>query len=139
MPKAKATTDEKEILKRIKELHQKEDARKEAAKKTLKIIGEKLFLDLVNTVEAHYNGEGDSGDIEELVFKDVDDKELDYEINDEIENELINALFYFLPGGWEINEGSYGVVYFDVRNKELKISHEERVMDTNHQEYKYPL
>lgn len=136
---AKLKLKEQELLQKLQSLPHEEKNKKETKKEALNLIAEELFLDMVNTVEAHYNGEGDSGDFEELIFKDINDKEIKHKINDKLKDELLNALFYFLPGGWEINEGSYGVIYFDVRHKELKIAHEERIMETNYQEYKYTL
>lgn len=133
------TTRKTEFDQELQKILKSEKDRLMQVKKTLNLICEKLFFDLVATVEAAYNGEGDSGDIDELIFKSVDGKVMKYAIDTKVREELIDALFYFMPGGWEINEGSYGVLHLDVRNKSLKIAHEERVMETHHREYQHDL
>jgi hypothetical protein len=46
-------------------------------------------------------------------------------------DEFEDTLFDLLPGGWEINEGSYGEVEIDVLKSKVKHEHNERVVETN--------
>jgi hypothetical protein len=39
--------------------------------------------------------------------------------------------------GWEINEGSYGTFYFDVKNRKVRLDFNERVMETNLTQYDF--
>jgi hypothetical protein len=41
------------------------------------------------------------------------------------------TLFELLPGGWEINEGSYGDIEIDVAKSKVKLVHNERIVETN--------
>jgi len=44
---------------------------------------------------------------------------------------LYELLFELLPGGWEINEGSYGDIEIDVLKSKVKLVHNERIVETN--------
>ena len=64
----------------------------------------------VRTVTARFNGCGDSGQ-----FEDMTTEPDGVELSDALRDELENFLFEQLPGGWEINEGSFGTFTVDVR------------------------
>lgn len=42
---------------------------------------------------------------------------------------LIDNAFDLLPGGWEINDGSYGTITVDVASERIDIEHNERYTD----------
>ena len=46
-------------------------------------------------------------------------------------DEFYEHLFNLLPGGWEINEGSYGEILVDVRKQQVEHVHNERITDVN--------
>lgn len=46
-------------------------------------------------------------------------------------DEFYELLFELLPGGWEINEGSYGDIEIDVTKSRIKLVHNERIVETN--------
>ena len=49
--------------------------------------------------------------------------------------EIIDEILcQFLPGGWEINDGSYGTVQIDVKKKTVSIEHNERYTEVNSSE-----
>jgi hypothetical protein len=52
-------------------------------------------------------------------------------------DEFEDAVFQLLPGGWEINDGSYGVVTVDVASGKITVDHNERVVDINSSTHTY--
>ena len=52
-------------------------------------------------------------------------------ITPEMLDEFYDLLFRLLPGGWEINEGSYGDIEIDVAKSKIKLVHNERIVETN--------
>src|SRR5439155_25996331 len=63
----------------------------------------------VRRVAAHFDGYGDSGQIESF---QVDPEGV--ALGDDLERELEGFLLEQLPGGWEINEGGHGEFTVDV-------------------------
>jgi hypothetical protein len=45
--------------------------------------------------------------------------------------EFSETLWDLLPGGWEINEGSFGEIEIDTLKGKIKHQHNERIMETN--------
>jgi hypothetical protein len=66
---------------------------------------------------------------------------LDTELKDpEIQNigltrkridDLENAMYSLLPGGWEINDGSYGSIDIEVSTGAIEVTHNERYTEVN--------
>lgn len=56
-------------------------------------------------------------------------------------NEMIDAICYDtlenVAGGWEINEGSYGTFYFDVKKRKVNFDFNERIIESNLTEYTF--
>lgn len=109
----------------------------------------------VTAIEADYDGCGDSGAVEEVRFYS---KGKEYKGN--LPQKTFESLFCypgreadkvdlkgtvdeiccnFLPGGWEINEGSFGVIKIDIKKKTLKVEHNERYEETNYSEEEFKL
>lgn len=114
----------------------------------------------VTSVIAEYEGSGDSGDFNNICFRFYDqftahdgeavesstngrrmyfddfkrvhatatDKPI---ISAEKLDEFSDTLWQLLPGGWEINEGSYGQIEIDVANGKVKHEHNERIVEVN--------
>jgi hypothetical protein len=82
-------------------------------------------------VTIEYDGYGDSGTVE-TVIAESDGTEVELSIDDQ--NELIAAAESLLPGGWEINEGSYGRLMLDVEERRLTREHNWRVESTEYEE-----
>lgn len=64
----------------------------------------------VRTLTARFDGCGDSGQ-----FEDMTTEPDGVELSDALRDELESFLFEQLPGGWEINEGSFGSFTVDVQ------------------------
>jgi hypothetical protein len=50
---------------------------------------------------------------------------------------FFDAVFDLLPGGWEINEGSYGTITIDVASASITVEHNERYTDVRSETYNY--
>ena len=74
----------------------------------------------VAVVEAHYNGGGDNGCVEEIIYKDANDNEMTVHAI-ATENAISDVVCNFLPDGWEINEGSSGTVILNVAERKLDL------------------
>jgi len=113
-------------------------------------------------VEGSYDGSGDSGDIttrfqvdtprrnpgnhppstQSQFFSDHVMRERmttgpDAVTTQDMFDEFINAMFDLLPGGWEIDDGSYGDIIVDVLTKEITVEHNERYTDVRSSTERY--
>ena len=125
-------------------------AEKEKATKPLFMQMCKILLEKgVHFVEVEYDGQGDSGCIETVSYSDEHgeysslDKcllpgwktfgrqELDLEtgvrkrqeVDGTVEDFIEDFVYERLPGGWEINEGSFGTFKIDLKEKSWDSSH----------------
>jgi hypothetical protein len=73
-------------------------------------------------VEIKYDGYGDEGELTETVFAPMPATGLPEGLHRVIEH----ACELALPGGWEINEGSFGMWEIDVKKGEAHLEHEWR-------------
>ena len=93
-----------------------------AAKKSLRYLAGALRFLGVQTVTAPYDGYGDDGTLEEITFAPVPPAGLP----DGLREALREAFYQLLPGGWEINEGSFGTLSLDAATGEANLDHEWR-------------
>jgi hypothetical protein len=77
----------------------------------------------VETVTAEYNGSGDEGQIETPEFEPV---EVPHDVVMAVEN-LFYGILGELYGGWEINEGSFGQIVWDVREDRINLVYNGRI------------
>ena len=130
-----------------------------------KINAKALFDTLADTrvvsIEVTFDGCGDSGQINDIIYKDHRDKELScpdlivkgshlgkqHDWDDKQKkfvevgggegkvSSIVEEICYDKLGashaGWEINEGSYGVFNFDVLNRKISLEFNERVESVN--------
>jgi hypothetical protein len=96
-------------------IHKTFDDATEQVKNYLRELGQKYKKGKVT-----YEGSGDSGYINADIELDEKDTEM---IPDYFENYLYRILDNF--GGWEINEGSQGEIYFDFETEEIRVEHGE--------------
>lgn len=91
----------------------------------------------IKRIEVRYDGSGDSGDIHGVDVEPENREEMLEEplgetgktIKQYIENLCWEGL-ESEESGWEINEGSYGSVVFDVADQVIELDHNERVVET---------
>ena len=112
--------------------HQTEQARLERAKSKLRTeILPALAQHRVANVEAAYSGYGDSGAIDGTQFRDVAGQRIDRAaIPSNVLEQLENAIYEFLPAGFEINDGGQGTLTLDVQTAKVTIQHQENYTET---------
>jgi hypothetical protein len=119
----------------------------------------------VKSVLAAYDGQGDSGDFDSIDYrfdnKDTGDSAFHagaggsnyitshtlrktYIADVPVDRRIITEqqidrfedyLFSILPGGWEINDGSYGEITIDTETKKITVDHNERIQEVNSSSY----
>ena len=112
--------------------HQTEQARLERAKSKLRTeILPALAQHRVANIEAAYSGYGDSGAIDGTQFRDPAGQRIDRaKIPSAILEQLENAIYEFLPSGFEINDGGQGTLTLDARTAKVTIQHQENYTET---------
>ncbi len=77
-------------------------------------------------VEVSYDGVGDSGSVDALKLFDKSEQPLDVKLPADLDQEL-DAIAFALLGwwkpGWELNEGSYGLIRFHIRDLVAELDH----------------
>lgn len=63
--------------------------------------------------------------------------EKDALITKEAADEFTDDIFALLPGGWEINDGSYGDITVDVAEEKVVIEHNERYTEVRSETFNY--
>jgi hypothetical protein len=91
----------------------------------LLLVLQELQVAGVCHIHAEYNGSGDSGQFQSIEGLDV--RGCAVAVTDEQFDTLDYHIGELLPDGWEINEGSYGVVEIDVETLRARVNHMNRV------------
>lgn len=109
----------------------------------------------ITLIEVTYDGYGDSGTVENITFF-INEKEYKKDLPSvkfeslfkypgskapkvdirEIVDEICCSL---LPDGWQDNDGSFGTLWIDVKEKTLKLQYNERYTDYNTSEEVFDL
>lgn len=79
----------------------------------------------VQTVEVEYDGSGDEGFIQTIRYQ----PEPPAGIPEGLQHQIEDFAHRRLPGGWEINEGSYGTMRIDIHTREADCDHHWRDPD----------
>ena len=113
--------------------HQTEQARLDRAKSKLRTeILPALAQHRVANIEAAYSGYGDSGAIDGTQFRDPAGQRIDRaKIPSAILEQLENAIYEFLPSGFEINDGGQGTLTIDTQTAKVTIQHQENYTASN--------
>ena len=146
--------------------YKERDERKCKSKESLKEICATLFNAGITLVEVHYDGYGDSGQIEYLLLfkgdkqlKDEDVASLglptstvqEYNYNSKSDDDkyitkectlvekVTDCAYDFLPGGWEINEGSFGDLKINTETAKATLEHNHRIQETEYMEEEFDL
>jgi len=122
-----------DIINQILERQQQEQ--EEAVAKFAELC-DQLAKSGITSVQLAYDGYGDSG-----MFNDVTAfvGEKECELSSNLKEELQDAGWSLLPGGWEINSGSFGELNINVADRRLIREHSWRVEDTEYVEDEYDL
>ena len=79
----------------------------------------------VKTVTAEYDGEGDSGQVEDPDFGSV-------VVSGDLKNAALDLFYEVLEAyyaGWEINEGSFGEFVWNVMDDTIQLVHNTRLTE----------
>ena len=142
------------------------DEKKRNNRESLKEVCATLFNAGITLVEVHYDGYGDSGQIEYLLLfkgdKQLKDEEVaslglptstiqeynykstgdkDRYITKEctLVDKIEDCAYDFLPGGWEINEGSFGDLKINTETAKATLEHNHRIQETEYMEEEFDL
>jgi hypothetical protein len=110
---------------------QREARERQESEQGLQIACAVLDRLAVRSVEVHYDGAGDSGAIEKVLYQ----PEPRLGIPEGLQELLETYVYRHLPGGWEINAGSFGTVNLDVRTRQAQQDHHEREDDTEYDDF----
>lgn len=133
-----------------------EAAQRQASAQNRRIVFKALSLHGVTDVRVSFNGEGDSGQIEDIAVTPEDRTDvLDAEITmmttswpdsegaserrplrDALEDVCYDALSQ-THGAWENNDGAYGDIVFDVNQRTVTLEFNERYMSTEYYEHRW--
>lgn len=132
-----AKIDWAEVEKRVKIMEETRKAENKVARanflKELRAIG-------ADELVSSYDGYGDAGNVEDLgVFKEVKDEQLGeikipLKLPSEMEIKLqdfVWAIAYQQSPGFEINEGGFGTLTWDLRTDTITLEHSNRYLETN--------
>ena len=106
-------------------------------------------------IEVEYDGSGDEGAIESVTFfcngkeyKEELPKEIFKSLfcysNEEPRNvditEIIDEICcHFLPDGWGNDDGAFGIMKIDIKNKIINLEHNQRYIEVNTSEEEFKL
>ena len=86
----------------------------------------------IEKVIAEFDGQGDSGEVHEYSFYDTDDNLIDYTVNQELEDyiySLVEDCVNSYGGDWVNNDGGYGQVTINVKDKSIDANYYQRTVD----------
>jgi hypothetical protein len=102
------------------------------------VLRERLLKAGVARVFAEYDGCGDSGCIEDISCRSVTGETLEEGVSEELRQQLETYLYDLLEvrhGGWENNDGAFGVFSWDVVGDQLSQAHSTRYTETSTESY----
>lgn len=106
-------------------------ARDKEPMELLPIIG-RLRDHGVAIVKAGFDGQGDSGEVYETEFFDIDDNPIDYKECAGLEDyiySLIEDCVNSYGGDWVNNDGGYGYLTINVKDKSIDAEYNQRTVD----------
>lgn len=86
----------------------------------------------IEKVIADFDGQGDSGEVHEYSFYDIDDNLIHYKVNQELEDyiySLVEDCVNSYGGDWVNNDGGYGNVTINVKDKVINANYYQRTTD----------
>ena len=82
---------------------------------------------------ANFDGQGDSGEVYEIIYQDIDQKYLDFDTPEELKDFIydgIEKLVDSYGGDWVNNDGGYGNFNINVRNMTIDGNYYQRTVDS---------
>ena len=97
----------------------------------LPIVG-KLKDHGIAKIIAEFDGQGDSGEVHDITFYDINHNYIDFDVCNILEDyiyKLIEECVNDYGGDWVNNDGGYGNVNIDLKNKTVEIDYNQRTID----------
>ena len=125
----------------IAQFQQSEQARLDEAKTQLRdVIMPQLRQHGIANIEAAYSGYGDSGAIDGVQFRDAAGQRVERAaVPTPVVEQLENAIYEFLPSGFEINDGGQGTLTLDVPTGRITLAHQENYTESRDSTREYDL
>jgi uncharacterized FlaG/YvyC family protein len=117
-----------------KRLLKERDDRKANSIIELRDIAPELFLENVATITAEYDAGGDSGNITDLKFLDVDGDVVTSSKVEALTDKISTILWRLLPEGFENNDGGWGELTVTLKDNKVNIEHNQRFTDSTYSE-----
>lgn len=115
----------------LREFHRQQEERRQATQNTLKSeILPALAAAGVDRVVAEYSGYGDSGAIDDVAYLSADGKPVEGAAPVDSDR-LEDALYEFLPAGFEIDEGGQGTLTLYVKDAKAVLEHGQNATDVD--------
>lgn len=115
----------------LAEYHAAANARRKSSDENLKAnILPTLAKAGVVKIFAEYSGYGDSGAIDDIYYLDSDDKRVTLTGDAACVTGLEDALYEYLPAGFEINDGGQGTLTVIVTEGKVVLHHGENYTET---------
>ena len=95
-------------------------------------IIEKLMDCGIAKVIADFDGQGDSGDIIEIAFYNINDELVDFDANDELTDylySLVHDCVNDYGGDWVNNDGGYGNITVNIKDQTINAHYYQRTVD----------
>ena len=104
----------------FREWEKQQEEQKASARKSLRKYCQQLVKLGVDIVTINYDGYGDNGIMEDpLALQNDKPVELPRKLNDQ----LVDLLESYLPGGWEDNDGACGKFVLDIKERKFFREH----------------
>jgi Family of unknown function (DUF6878) len=105
-------------------------------RQALAALRERLVEQEITSIEAHYDGAGDSGMVESVTFL-AGEQTIEVTDQDSLVVEgFVEALVQSHEPGWEDNEGSFGIVRIDLATRAVTLEHFSRYTTYEERSYK---
>jgi hypothetical protein len=110
----------------MQRFHNQRAEDEKSAREALAAICDQLAEHGIEVVRIPYDGYGDSGTMENVdAYAGV--KRI--KLGDKLRERLLDASYDLLPGGWELNEGSFGELIVNVAKRQVTREHNWRSTD----------
>jgi hypothetical protein len=83
-------------------------------------------------VIANFDGQGDSGEVYDIDFYDIENELIDYKASAQLEDyvySLVEDCVNSYGGDWVNNDGGYGSVTINVKDKSINAHYNQRTVD----------
>lgn len=125
-------SDDHSVDEMMERIRRRQEAAEQEARQSLVATCDRLTEMGVTLVDITYDGCGDDGTIEAIAAHAGDNA---VPLPDDLVEALTDAAYGLLPGGWELNEGSFGQLVLNVATRTINRQHNWRSTDYDEEEF----